>query len=387
MAEPRALVPADQPERDVGEERRAHHADPRVGGRHPAFGGRDVGPPLQQRGGNAGRDRGQIRDAQVRRERERRGRHAAERRDRVLVQRAPSPHVLGRRAGRVELRLRARDVEIGCDAARVPAHREFQRTPVRVDRVGQQLLLLVEPAQVEVRVREAGLQAQLHRCEIVGAGLRVRAPGRDLVAHLAPQVEVVVEAGLERVRAVHVRLVRAAQRARGRLPVARDLRAEADGREQPCARLIEQRAGFVVAGHRGGHVGVGGCHPRFEPVEHRIAERLPPAVAGDAVGRLCRLPAARFLETGRQRGGRRVIDGRERAGGEERDAGEHRAEPTRVSHSHAPCRARPPRRCRPASRAGRDRPRTASRAGCRSRDRRARGRSRSARACRGRSRS
>ena len=89
----------------------------------------------------------------------------------------------------VQLRRRLRDVQIGNDAAAPAILREFQRTPVGFDRVGDQLVFVVQRAEAEIIVGDFGGHIQPGGFQIIGAGGGPRVGGLRLPAHAAPQIQ------------------------------------------------------------------------------------------------------------------------------------------------------------------------------------------------------
>ena len=144
--------------RDARIERGGRDADLRVGRRHRALGGSDVGPALENIGRHADRNRRRRHALHFRRQREKRRRRAGQRRDRVLELRAlPAQHV-DLRERVVDQRLLLRDVEARRGTQIVTRRDQPERAPLQLDRARQHVDLGVDLAQVEIRRGEVGRQ-------------------------------------------------------------------------------------------------------------------------------------------------------------------------------------------------------------------------------------
>ena len=134
----------------------------------------------------------------LRLDRERRGRHAEQRRNRVFHQRALSEGLRRLRACGVELRLRLRDVEAGCDAGIVALLGELERARIGLDGLIEDRAVAIEAAQLNVIIDQLRDQRQARILEIRGGRGGVGLARGDLVANLPPQVELVADAAAER---------------------------------------------------------------------------------------------------------------------------------------------------------------------------------------------
>ena len=115
--------------------------------------------------------------------------------------------VVAQGLGELELRLRAGDVHWRGDLAGKTVLRKRQRFGVCLDRVGQQLQLLVVAAQGEIVSRELRVQAEADAFEQRGIGLGQRRRRLDLVVHTTPEVDLVARLDGQLVVAVVARLV------------------------------------------------------------------------------------------------------------------------------------------------------------------------------------
>jgi hypothetical protein len=71
---------------------------------------------------------------------------------------------------------------------------------------GEQLDLAILPAQHDIALGQFGLQLQARVGQIVGSGLGIGAPGRDIGPHPAPDVGLVTAARADRMRAIVIGL-------------------------------------------------------------------------------------------------------------------------------------------------------------------------------------
>src|SRR6185437_1771980 len=111
-----------------------------------------------------------------------------EHRDGVLILRALHAEIDKLGARTFELRLRLRDIALGCQAAFEAGVRKVERLLIRIERGAEQLRLKIESAQLEICDGEEPLQAEASVGEIGGGRLRVGGTGLDLPANAAPEV-------------------------------------------------------------------------------------------------------------------------------------------------------------------------------------------------------
>jgi hypothetical protein len=117
----------------------------------------------------------------------------------VLHQRPLRKRLLHLGARGIELGLRLRDVESGCDAGVVPLHGETERSGVGLHGLVQNGAVAVEAAQLNVIIDQLRDQRQARILKIRGGRGGIGLAGGDLVANLPPQVELVADAAGERV--------------------------------------------------------------------------------------------------------------------------------------------------------------------------------------------
>jgi hypothetical protein len=106
----------------------------------------------------------------------------------VFELRALRLEVDGLRLCGLELAFGQRHVGAQHGAGGVLVLREFERLGVGRGGAGVQVALQVDDADLQVVLRERGLDAQARAREVVGAGLRWRIAGLDRAAHGAPDV-------------------------------------------------------------------------------------------------------------------------------------------------------------------------------------------------------
>ncbi len=339
----------------------ARDADACVGRRHATLGGGDVRPPLQQGCRHAERNLRQRQLGGLHGQRELIGRIPDQHGDRILHECPLRQRLRPQRAGRGQLRLRTRHVQARHEAAAVQRARQLQRLAECIDALLQQRHLLVDATQLDVVVGQLCLQAQLRRGEIRRRGQGVVPARLDRVAHAAPQVQFVIEAGAgAEVVVVGRRSIRPGQcptqRPGVRLMVTLAAGIGADGGEQRRARLLVERLRLAVVRQRRGEIGIAGEQALLQLVEPRIVVELPPAIARQTVGRLRRLPQSGVPIGRRQRHRRHFVGGRQRAAGQRDHGGQQRGE-FRLSHGSRPWRW--------MQRSAPDRLRQDHRAGCR----------------------
>ncbi len=234
-----------------------------------------------------------------RRQRQLGRRLADEHRDGVLELRALHADVDGLRLGRLDQRLRQRDVDLGGDPGGIAVLRQLQRLLVGDDG-GLQQLPSPHPARAAGSSPAASSACALSRavcrspalaCALASllSTLRRTRPHRSTSQDTSPGQQVV------RVDAACHRL--AAQR-RG-LARARDGGAHAHRREIRRARSLHQCPRLLEVRLRNGDGLVGDVHLLDQRVQLRVVEDLPPFAARDLVLRLRHLPAFGLLERGR----------------------------------------------------------------------------------------
>ena len=108
------------------------------------------GRRCEQGGGDAARNLRKADGDDLRLDRERRGRHAEQRRNRVFHQRALSEGLRRLGACGIELGLRLRDVEAGGDAGIVALLGELERARIGLYRLIEDLAVAIEAAQLNV---------------------------------------------------------------------------------------------------------------------------------------------------------------------------------------------------------------------------------------------
>ncbi len=180
------------------------------------------------------------------------------------------------RLGRTQLRLRSIDVDRRGDIRREPILSELQGRAIDGDRIGKQLGLVVEPAQIDVVARQFRVQLEPGVSQRIGAGLGVGVRRVDEVAHPPPDVDLVRCLGGERVVSVIGRLVGGAKGAIGRLLVGQKVRNAVDLGIRVAQRGVGARDGSVIGGDRGGEIGVGRVDLCLKIVERSIVEAEPP---------------------------------------------------------------------------------------------------------------
>ena len=230
----------------------------------------------------------------------------------------------------LELRLGGDHVGLGGDPHLVLVLGDLQRALVGVDRLVEQLPLLVRHAQPDEVGRQHPLQRQPRRGEVGLARLRAGNVAFDSAADLAPDVEVPRGGArqtefVDGVRGGHGEEPAAAGRGDRSGLAARPARARAggvhaDGGEQSRARLADH--GHRLAPARLGLLErlVGDVDLLLEPIERGIVVDRPPGAAAGRLARLGRLPAVGLLEALRHGCRRAVIVRADGAGGEcERD--------------------------------------------------------------------
>ena len=117
----------------------------------------------------------------------------------------------------------------GSYAALEPALRQRIGLAKGLYRRRQELRLLIVTAQGDVAGSEQGFEAQLGRCQIIGAGFGFSLACRDAVADPAPKIELIGRLHAQRVGWIEIGLIGAAQRPVVGLPIASDIRVDADG--------------------------------------------------------------------------------------------------------------------------------------------------------------
>ncbi len=216
---------------------------------------------------------------------------------------------------------------------------ELQRIFAQHDRATEQILLRIELAQLEVVLRDVGLQCEPHRKEQRFALLRVRGRRIHVRADAAEQVDFIRHRALRAPDRAgrHVGAVRQVLRHR-RQTLTRRPEARIERREPRSSRRLPQRARLLHACRSSLQVLVRRGRLLFEIVQRGVAENRPPFAAMRVVGRLRGHPAARilriddgrFLERGRRRCVRAVVRRLDRARRQQRQqqAAGRRAAPT-----------------------------------------------------------
>ena len=208
--------------------------------------------------------------------------------------------------GIVERRLGLQLVALGDRAGMVLVAHNVERFRVGVGGLLQDILFGVEQSKIEVVRRQRALRREPGVGEVGRRGLGRSLGAFDLPADLAPDVGRPARAQLQLI-AGHS--LRALDDRPGRTDrdaaVAALLRlgarsGQVDGGEK--LRLIggDDRVRLLVGGKGGGEVLVGDLDLGLEAVEQGIVEDGPPVAAVEAVRRLGRRPALRFLERRRR---------------------------------------------------------------------------------------
>ena len=109
----------------------------------------------------------------------------------MFILRALDQHINRLGTSIFQLSLGLRDVHRGGHPALVPALREVQRSFKRGHARQQQLLFRIERAHFEVIESEFGVQAQAHRFQVTGAGLRIRTRRLNRMAYSPEHVRFV----------------------------------------------------------------------------------------------------------------------------------------------------------------------------------------------------
>src|SRR5665213_2139385 len=117
----------------------------------------------------------------------------------MFHQSALSERLSGLRASGIELGLRLGDIEAGCDAGIVTLLGEAERARVGCYRLIEDRAVAVEAAQLNVIVDQLRDQRKASILEVSGGRSGAGLAGGDLVANLAPQVELVTNAATHRV--------------------------------------------------------------------------------------------------------------------------------------------------------------------------------------------
>src|ERR1700693_2179445 len=120
----------------------------------------------------------------------------------MLPQGALSERLRGLRPCDIELGLRLRDIETGCDAGIVTLLGEAERARIGLHRLIENRAVAIEAAQLNVIVNQLRDQRQSGILEIRGRSGGVGLAGGDLVANLAPEVELVADAAAYRIGVV-----------------------------------------------------------------------------------------------------------------------------------------------------------------------------------------
>ena len=184
------------------------HAHPRRGGMQTRLGGGHIGATAQQLGGRAGSDAlWQLR--QCRRHVQRRdqslGHLAGEHGQPVLGHGDPGLQRRNARARALQLRLGARQVEVGAAAVRQPQLHQAQRVLlIRGIGLGQMQALL-PAAQIGVAGRDLGRNGDLQRGQVGGTGAQVGAAGLDVATHTTEQVQLPTRVDADAVAALAAR--------------------------------------------------------------------------------------------------------------------------------------------------------------------------------------
>jgi hypothetical protein len=196
-------------ERQRREERRGGDADLGVRRGDAPLGRRDVGPALEQRRRQPGRDHGELcHVARLRSNREVGRGDADQQRDRMLELRALHADVDRLRQRALQLRVGLDHVGARADPGAVAVLGQRQRFLERLRRVLEQLALRIEHAQLEIVRRQLRLQREPRRGEIACARLHRGLVRLERPAQASPQID--VPARVDADRAVRLRACRPA---------------------------------------------------------------------------------------------------------------------------------------------------------------------------------
>ena len=202
---------------------------------------------------------------------------ADQRGDGILEGRAIERKVGQLRLGGAQLRLRPVDVDRRGDVRSEPILGQLQGRTVDGDRIGKELGLLVEAAQIDVVARQFRVQLEPARRP---AHPRLPRPSRSPsardrapVPRCRPHTPLARRGGCRRNRSADLAERRGPI---GRLLVGQKVRVRVDLRVGGAQRRVRAGDRFVVGGDRGGKIGVGRVHLRLEIVEGSIVEGEPP---------------------------------------------------------------------------------------------------------------
>ena len=165
------------------------HAHARAGGDHPAFGRGHIGPALHQRGGRGQRHRRRPQFVLCGRDVKTAGGGANQRGQFVLGGGTLAGHIGDQRPGVAQHGLRAVFIQPGCHPAFMAAAGEIERGGIGIDRSRQQVGFGIQPAQPGIGIGHCRLQCQARRGKIGLAGGGIGARSADLLAHMAPQID------------------------------------------------------------------------------------------------------------------------------------------------------------------------------------------------------
>ena len=156
------------------------------------LGGGHIGATAQQLGGRSGSDglwQLRQRGRRVQRRDQNLGHLAGKHGQPVLGHGDPGLQCRNTRARSLQLRLGARQVEVGAAAMRQPQLYQTQRV-LLIGSIGLgQLQALLPATQVGVAGRDLGRNGDLQRSQIGGTGAQVGAAGLDAAAHATEQVQ------------------------------------------------------------------------------------------------------------------------------------------------------------------------------------------------------
>ena len=175
---------------------------------------------------------------------------------------------------------------------------------------------MVEVAQLDVIVDQLRDQRQPRVLEIRGGRRCIRLALGDLVANLAPKIELVADAAAQNVVIIVARREPGDERGVDRFSRALDAAVESHGGKQPRPRLIAHGLRLRIVGQSSGECRVPVNQPLLETVELGVLVEPPPAVARQAVRRLRLSPRSELLVRIGRRDLRSLERRRERTGAE-----------------------------------------------------------------------
>ena len=330
----RARRAEDAGQVELGKELRLGDAHLRVGADQLLFDLAEVGPALEQGGGQPGRHRGDDGLSVHRRAAwNRRGRLAEKDADLVLLRDDPVLELGDVRLRPAQRALGPGGLELGGQPEPQAILEQVVGALKRLGAVARDLDLHVQREQLEVRLSQVADQRQPHAAPRLFGGQQVRARGLVGSADAPPDVQLPLggERPQEEVRRGVLRHIgRDPERGHG-VATAGHGEVVADLREELRARHPDLGARFLYAGGGDLHVVVAGERFLDEVLQDGVLEHLPPRQVRER-RRLRRRLAAERRDLGH---GRTLVVGADRAAGEQR-RGDDRAPGRPGPHGRTP---------------------------------------------------